>query len=60
MQPQPDDFVVKALLRIVVLYNIPITDNRSTADFIISYELFKKNYKPILKDYSNYLNLEVF
>jgi methylglyoxal synthase len=56
MEPQPHDVDVKALLRIAVLYNIPIANNRSTADFIISSKLFNENYKPIVKDYSQYLN----
>ena len=59
MEPQPHDVDVKALLRIAVLYNIPIANNRSTADFIISSKLFKDEYKPILKDYSQYLNRSV-
>lgn len=56
MEPQPHDVDVKALLRIAVLYNIPIANNRSTADFIISSKLFGGDYKPAVKDYSQYLN----
>lgn len=59
MQPHPHDVDVKALLRISVLYNIPTACNRSTADFIISSQLMKEEYHPILKDYSNYLNRSV-
>ena len=59
MEPQPHDVDVKALLRIAVLYNIPIANNRSTADFIISSELFENEYTPVLKDYSKYLNREI-
>ena len=54
MSQQPHDVDVKALLRICVLYNIPTACNRSTADFIISSELFNQEYSPILKDYSYY------
>lgn len=56
MQPQPHDVDVKALLRLAVLYNIPSASNRSTADFLISSPLFKKEYKPMRKDYSTYIN----
>ncbi|WP_163711828.1 methylglyoxal synthase [Mangrovibacterium lignilyticum] len=59
MQPQPHDVDVKALLRIATLYNIPTAPNRSTADFIISSDLFHESYKPILKDYSSYIKREV-
>jgi methylglyoxal synthase len=60
MEPQPHDVDVKALLRIAVLYNIPIANNRSTADFIISSSLFEGDYEPTVKDYSQYLNRNVF
>ena len=56
MEPMPHDVDVKALLRIVTLYNIPVACNRSTADFIISSPLFNSSYKPVLKDYSGYLS----
>ena len=59
MQPQAHDVDVKALLRIAVLYNIPTACNRSTADFMISSPLIKEDYKPLIKDYSEYINREV-
>jgi methylglyoxal synthase len=60
MEPQPHDVDVKALLRIAVLYNIPMACNRSSADFIISSPLLGQKYNPIVKDYSEYLTREIF
>jgi methylglyoxal synthase len=59
MEPQPHDVDVKALLRITVLYNIPTACNRSTADFLISSELFEEKYVPKIKDYSDYIEREL-
>lgn len=59
MEPHPHDVDVKALLRIAVVYNIPIACNRSTADFLISSPLFAEEYKPALKDYSEYLQRSI-
>lgn len=59
MQPQPHDVDVKALLRIAVLYNIPTANNRATADYIIASPLLQNDYKPELKDYSEYINRNV-
>lgn len=55
MSPQPHDVDVKALLRIAVLYNIPMACNRSSADFLISSPLFERDYKQRVEDYSSYL-----
>ncbi len=59
MEPQPHDVDVKALLRIATLYNVPSACNRATADFLISSPLFNSEYKPILKDYSEYLKRRI-
>jgi methylglyoxal synthase len=59
MEPHPHDVDVKALLRIAVLYNIPMACNRSSADFIISSPLLGQEYKVADYDYSGYLNREI-
>ena len=59
MQPQPHDVDVKALLRIAVVYNIPIACTRSTADFLISSPLMKRVYEPALTDYKSYIGRKV-
>ena len=59
MQPHPHDVDVKALLRIAVLYNIPIACNRSTADFMISSPLMEQEYTPVLKNYEDYLHRDI-
>jgi len=57
--PQPHDVDVKDLLRIAVLNNIPMACNRATADYMISSPLINKEYKRIIKDYSEYIGREV-
>ena len=37
---------VKALLRIAVVYNIPMACNRATADFLLSSPLMSRAYVP--------------
>ena len=59
MQPQAHDVDVKALLRIAVLYNVPTACNRATADFMISSPLINEGYKPLIKDYTEYINRNV-
>lgn len=55
MEPQAHDVDVKALLRISVLYNIPVACNRASADFLISSPLLTTGYEPLHRDYSSYL-----
>jgi methylglyoxal synthase len=44
MRPQPHDPDVKALMRIAVVWDVPIACNRASADFMIS--------SPLLREYS--------
>jgi len=50
----PHDPDVKALLRIAVVWNIPIACNRASADFRISSSLMSQEYPRILTDYEGY------
>jgi methylglyoxal synthase len=46
LEPHPHDVDVKALLRIAVVYNIPMACNRATADFLLSSPLMSRAYVP--------------
>ena len=59
MQPQPHDVDVKALLRIAVVYNVPIACNRSSADFFVSSALLNEPYEPVIKNYSSYIKRKI-
>lgn len=52
LQAQPHDVDVKALLRISVVYNIPLACNRASADFLISSPLMETSYDRFIVDYS--------
>lgn len=58
LHAMPHDPDVKALLRIAVVWNIPIACNRATADFMISSPLMAWPYARRLPDYQVYLDRE--
>lgn len=55
METMPHDTDVKALLRIAVVWNIPVACNRASADFIFSSPLMSEPYERLVPDYGGYL-----
>jgi methylglyoxal synthase len=54
LEPMPHDPDVKALLRMAVVWNIPIACNRASADFMISSPLMDGEYYRLVPDYAEY------
>jgi methylglyoxal synthase len=52
LEPQPHDPDVKALLRLAVVWNVPVACNRSSADFLISSPLLADGYDPMQPEYA--------
>ena len=50
LAPHPHEVDVKALLRLAVVYNVPIACNRATADFLLSSPLMDEEYERRLPD----------
>jgi methylglyoxal synthase len=50
LEPHPHDVDVKALLRIAVVYNIPIACTRASADFMLSSPLMREEYDRLVND----------
>ena len=48
LEPHPHDVDVKALLRIAVVYNVPIACNRASADFMLSSPLMEREYERLV------------
>jgi methylglyoxal synthase len=59
LEPQPHDPDVKALLRMAVVWNIPIACNRASADFMISSPLMDGDYDRLVPDYEAYRNRSI-
>ncbi|MCC5913624.1 MAG: methylglyoxal synthase [Balneolaceae bacterium] len=55
LQAQPHDVDVKALLRIAIVYNIPLACDRSSADFLITSPIMDQPYERYLVDYGQRL-----
>lgn len=51
---QPHDSDVRALLRIAVVWNVPIACNRASADFMIASPLLSNTYQRFSPDYHGY------
>lgn len=56
LSPHPHDPDVKALLRIAVVWNIPVACDRATADYVISSPLMTEPYERQQPDYTGYLD----
>lgn len=52
LEPHPHDPDVKALLRIAVVWNIPVACNRASADYMISSPLMTEPYERIRPDFN--------
>jgi len=59
LEPMPHDPDVKALLRMAVVWNIPIACNRASADFMISSPLMDGEYDRLVPDYEVYRNRKI-
>src|SRR2546428_12410982 len=51
---QPHDTDVRALLRLAVVWNIPVACNRASADFMIASPLLSSSYQRFSPDYHGY------
>lgn len=59
MAAQPHDPDIKALLRLCVVWNIPMACNRATADFLLTSHLMFEDYDARQTDYSTYIKRKV-
>ena len=54
LEALPHDPDVKALLRIAVVWNVPVACNRASADFVFSSPLMSEPYARAMPDYTDY------
>ena len=59
LEPQPHDTDVKSLLRIAVVWNIPVACDRASADFMISSPLMAGSYERTVPDYTAHNDREL-
>jgi methylglyoxal synthase len=59
LEPQPHDTDVKSLLRIAVVWNIPVACDRASADFMISSPLMTGAYERTVPDYTAHNDREI-
>lgn len=54
LEPLPHDPDIKALLRIAVVWNIPVACNRATADYLLTSSLLGSDYQRRLPDFDDH------
>lgn len=54
LEALPHDPDIKALLRVAVVWNIPVACNRTTADYLLTSPLFVSDYKGRMPDFTEY------
>ncbi len=59
MEAQPHDTDIKALLRLVAVWNLPIACDRSSADFLLTSPLMQEEYECRIPDYNEYLKRNI-
>jgi methylglyoxal synthase len=59
LEPLPHDPDIKALLRLAVLWNIPLACNRTTADYIFSSPLLNSDYERRVPQFKSYLERDL-
>ena len=59
LEPLPHDPDIKALLRLAVVWNIPVACNRATADFLFASPLLFGDYERTMPDFAAYQNRKV-
>jgi methylglyoxal synthase len=59
LEPLPHDPDIKALLRIAVLWNIPVACNKTTADYLFASPLLVNDYLPERPDFTEYKSRKV-
>jgi methylglyoxal synthase len=59
LEPLPHDPDIKALLRLAVLWNIPLACNRTTADYIFTSPLLTSDYQRKIPQFKSYLERDL-
>lgn len=56
LSPLPHDPDIRALLRLAVVWNVPVACNIASADFFIHSTCFHEGYQRAVPDYSGYIH----
>ncbi len=56
LEAQPHDPDVRALLRLAVVWNVPVACNRASADYMVSSPLMVSTYERAKPDYRTYID----